>query len=55
MGDINNTLVNGILSHLLTNTLRFVSSIDRDGESTDHGIVLLTLTSAFGPLVTLAQ
>jgi len=30
MGDFNNTLSDGILSHLLTNTLRFVSSIDRD-------------------------
>ena len=30
MGDFNNTLIDGVLSHLLTNTLRFVSSIDRD-------------------------
>jgi endonuclease/exonuclease/phosphatase family metal-dependent hydrolase len=30
MGDFNNTLADGILSHLLTNTLRFVSAIDRD-------------------------
>lgn len=30
MGDFNNTLNDGILSHLLTNTLRFVSTIDRD-------------------------
>ena len=30
MGDFNNTLADGVLSHLLTNTLRFVSSIDRD-------------------------
>jgi len=30
MGDFNNTLSDGILSHLLTNTLRFVSAIDRD-------------------------
>lgn len=30
MGDFNNTLTDGVLSHLLTNTLRFVSSIDRD-------------------------
>ncbi|TYK64373.1 endonuclease/exonuclease/phosphatase family protein [Colwellia echini] len=30
MGDFNNTLVDGVLTHLLTNTLRFVSTIDRD-------------------------
>jgi len=30
MGDFNNTLADGVLSHLLTNTLRFVSHIDRD-------------------------
>jgi endonuclease/exonuclease/phosphatase family metal-dependent hydrolase len=30
MGDFNNTLADGVLNHLLTNTLRFVSSIDRD-------------------------
>jgi len=30
MGDFNNTLADGVLSHLLTNTLRFVSNIDRD-------------------------
>ena len=30
MGDFNNTLDDGVLSHLLTNTLRFVSAIDRD-------------------------
>jgi len=30
MGDFNNTLDDGVLSLLLTNTLRFVSSIDRD-------------------------
>lgn len=30
MGDFNNNLADGVLSHLLTNTLRFVSSIDRD-------------------------
>ncbi|MEW6999510.1 endonuclease/exonuclease/phosphatase family protein [Colwelliaceae bacterium BS250] len=30
MGDFNNTLADGVLSHLLTNTLRFVSLIDRD-------------------------
>jgi endonuclease/exonuclease/phosphatase family metal-dependent hydrolase len=30
MGDFNNTLADGVLSHLLTNTLRFVSTIDRD-------------------------
>jgi len=30
MGDFNNTLTDGVLSHLLTNTLRFVSAIDRD-------------------------
>ena len=30
MGDFNNTLTDGVLSHLLTNTLRFVSTIDRD-------------------------
>jgi endonuclease/exonuclease/phosphatase family metal-dependent hydrolase len=30
MGDFNNTLSDGVLSHLLTNTLRFVSAIDRD-------------------------
>jgi len=30
MGDFNNTLTDGVLSHLLTNTLRFVSNIDRD-------------------------
>jgi endonuclease/exonuclease/phosphatase family metal-dependent hydrolase len=28
MGDFNNTLADGVLSHLLTNTLRFVSDID---------------------------
>jgi len=30
MGDFNNTLTDGVLNHLLTNTLRFVSHIDRD-------------------------
>lgn len=30
MGDFNNSLADGVLSHLLTNTLRFVSAIDRD-------------------------
>jgi len=30
MGDFNNTLADGVLSHLLTDTLRFVSAIDRD-------------------------
>ena len=30
MGDFNNNLTDGVLSHLLTNTLRFVSRIDRD-------------------------
>jgi endonuclease/exonuclease/phosphatase family metal-dependent hydrolase len=30
MGDFNNTLADGVLSHLLTSTLRFVSAIDRD-------------------------
>lgn len=30
MGDFNNTLTDGVLSHLLTDTLRFVSAIDRD-------------------------
>ncbi len=30
MGDFNNTLNDGVLSHLLTNNLRFVSTIDRD-------------------------
>jgi endonuclease/exonuclease/phosphatase family metal-dependent hydrolase len=30
MGDFNNTLNDGVLTHLLTNTLRFVSTIDRD-------------------------
>ena len=30
MGDFNNTLADGVLSHLLTNSLRFVSSIDCD-------------------------
>ena len=30
MGDFNNTLADGVLTHLLTNTLRFVSTIDRD-------------------------
>ncbi len=30
MGDFNNTLSDGVLSHILTNTLRFVSAIDRD-------------------------
>jgi len=30
MGDFNNTLTDGVLNHLLTNTLRFVSLIDRD-------------------------
>ena len=30
MGDFNNTLTDGVLSHLLTNTLRFVCAIDRD-------------------------
>jgi endonuclease/exonuclease/phosphatase family metal-dependent hydrolase len=30
MGDFNNTLTDGVLNHLLTNTLRFVSGIDRD-------------------------
>ena len=30
MGDYNNTLADGVLSHLLTNSLRFASSIDCD-------------------------
>jgi len=30
MGDFNNSLNDGVLSHLITNTLRFVSAIDRD-------------------------
>ena len=30
MGDFNNTLTDGVLNHLTTNTLRFVSNIDRD-------------------------
>jgi endonuclease/exonuclease/phosphatase family metal-dependent hydrolase len=30
MGDFNNTLADGVLSHLLTNSLRFASSIDCD-------------------------
>jgi hypothetical protein len=30
MGDLNNTLADGVLSHILTNTLYFVSSIDCD-------------------------
>lgn len=30
MGDFNNSLTDGVLSHLLTNTLRFVSRIDHD-------------------------
>ena len=30
MGDFNNTLTDGVLSHLLTNNLRYVSGIDRD-------------------------
>lgn len=30
MGDFNNTLNDGVLNHLLTNTLRFVSSIDSE-------------------------
>ena len=30
MGDFNNTLTDGVLSHLLIHNLRFVSSIDRD-------------------------
>jgi endonuclease/exonuclease/phosphatase family metal-dependent hydrolase len=30
MGDFNNNLTDGVLSHLLTNTLRFVSAFDRD-------------------------
>jgi len=30
MGDFNNTLTDGVLSHLLTNNLRFVSRIDSD-------------------------
>jgi endonuclease/exonuclease/phosphatase family metal-dependent hydrolase len=30
MGDFNNNLADGVLSHLLTNSLRFVSAIDRD-------------------------
>ena len=30
MGDFNNNLTDGVLSHLLTNTLRFVSRINRD-------------------------
>jgi endonuclease/exonuclease/phosphatase family metal-dependent hydrolase len=30
MGDFNNALTDGVLSHLLTNTLRFVSVVDRD-------------------------
>jgi len=30
MGDFNNTLTDGVLSHLLTNTLRFVSSHDSE-------------------------
>jgi endonuclease/exonuclease/phosphatase family metal-dependent hydrolase len=30
MGDFNNTLTDGVLTHLLTSDLRFVSSIDKD-------------------------
>lgn len=30
MGDFNNTLADGVLSHLLTNTLRFVSEMDSE-------------------------
>lgn len=30
MGDFNNSLADGVLSHLLTNTLSFVSTFDRD-------------------------
>lgn len=30
MGDYNNTLADGVLSHLLTNSLRFASAIDSD-------------------------
>lgn len=30
MGDFNNTLTDGVLNHLITSTLRFVSAIDRD-------------------------
>jgi len=30
MGDFNNTLTDGVLNHLLTHNLRFVSGIDRD-------------------------
>ncbi|MFC4279993.1 endonuclease/exonuclease/phosphatase family protein [Thalassotalea piscium] len=30
MGDFNNTLTDGVLNHLLTNTLHFVSTIDRE-------------------------
>jgi len=30
MGDFNNNLTDGVLSHLLTNTLRFVSRVDRE-------------------------
>jgi len=30
MGDLNNTLTDGVLSHLLTNSLRFASAIDCD-------------------------
>jgi len=30
MGDFNNTLADGVLSHLLTSTLRFVSIVDRN-------------------------
>ena len=30
MGDFNNTLTDGVLSHLLTKSLRFVSKIDQD-------------------------
>jgi len=30
MGDFNNTLTDGVLSHLLTNSLGYVSAIDRD-------------------------
>lgn len=30
MGDFNNSLTDGVLNHLLTNTIRFVSTIDRN-------------------------
>lgn len=36
MGDFNNTLDDGILNHLLTNSLRFVSNIDSDAYLTKY-------------------